>query len=221
MFEVAKVNTKRRSQADRTTETCALLVEAANVLLSERGYGRATTAEIARHAGVTTGALHHHFPTKESLFFALLDDATEQAVAQFRNLSEDRADASCTAEKLIDALWSLYGSRKYWAVWEINIGFRSDAGLYDRIVAHRRQTMARIEEAIAGNVSLSDRTRRVLLELLPFILSAMRGIFLDGVMRYDEIYLESQRSILASMLRRELDAGPAPGRAGGSRRRGA
>jgi AcrR family transcriptional regulator len=217
MYEDTMVSTRRRSQADRTMETRALLVEAAKVLLSERGYARATTAEIARHARVTTGALHHHFATKENLFFALLDDATEQAVEQFRNLDEDRADASCTAERLIDALWSLYGSTKYWAVWEINIGFRSDDALYDRIVAHRRMTMGRIREAITRNRRLSDRTRRVLLELLPFILSAMRGIFLDGFMRYDETYLENQRSILASMLRRELDAGPV--KAAGSRGR--
>lgn len=195
---------RKRSQAVRTAETRALLLEAATSLLSERGFTRTTTAEIAQAAGVTTGALHHHFPTKEALFFAVLDDMTEEAVAQFRGLVDDSQDALQTADRLISSLWSVYGGARYWSVWEINIGLRSDPAMYDRIVAHRHMTMAAIEKVIDENVRLRTRTRRVLKELLPFILSSMRGIFLDVFMRRDKAFIDGQLSVLVDMLRREI-----------------
>lgn len=207
---------RKRSQAVRTAETRALLLEAATSLLSERGFTGTTTAEIAQAAGVTTGALHHHFPTKETLFFAVLDDMTEEAVAQFRRLADDGQDASQTAGRLIRSLWSVYGGARYWSVWEINIGLRSDPAMYDRIIAHRHMTMAAIENAIGENVRLRPRTRRVLKELLPFILSSMRGIFLDVFMRRDKAFIDGQLSVLVDMLRREID-GPARRLPGGAR----
>lgn len=50
------------------------LVAAAKALFSERGYAGATTAELAARAGVTEGALFHHFRTKKAVFQAVFDD---------------------------------------------------------------------------------------------------------------------------------------------------
>src|SRR5262249_9770634 len=69
---------RRRTQLDRRTATQAALIEAAIGLLSTVGFAGTTTQLIARRARVTTGALHHHFPTKDALLFAVLDHVSER-----------------------------------------------------------------------------------------------------------------------------------------------
>jgi AcrR family transcriptional regulator len=65
-------------QADRSSATRARLVQAARELFTERPYADVGTEEIVRAAGVTRGALYHHFGGKSGL----LDAAYEQLEAE-------------------------------------------------------------------------------------------------------------------------------------------
>ncbi len=63
----------KRTQAERSDATRAALVAAARPLFAERGYAGVGTEEIARAAGVTRGALYHHFEGKRELFEAVYE----------------------------------------------------------------------------------------------------------------------------------------------------
>ena len=60
----------RRTQAERTEETRARILVAAVHVLSTRGYAGFRTAEVATQAGVSRGALTHHFPSRDELLVA-------------------------------------------------------------------------------------------------------------------------------------------------------
>lgn len=206
--EIRQLNTviRRRTQADRSATARALLVNSAITLLSEHGFARATTSAIAQHAGVTTGALHHHFPTKESLFVAVLDELTEQALALFRDLT-DTDGRKGPARSIVKTLWSLYGSKRYWAVWEINIGLRPDEPLHRALIEHRMNTRERMNRVLDANEALKPQTRRALQVLLPFLLSSMRGIFLDTFFAGHEAeWLDLQLERLIHVLDQELQS---------------
>ncbi|HEY2438548.1 MAG TPA: TetR/AcrR family transcriptional regulator [Solirubrobacteraceae bacterium] len=59
-----------------------MLIETARGLFAERGYADVGTEEIVRAAGVTRGALYHHFDGKRELFQAVYEDVERQLVEQ-------------------------------------------------------------------------------------------------------------------------------------------
>jgi AcrR family transcriptional regulator len=68
-------------KAQQSEHTRAALIAAARGLFAERGFGGVGTEEIVRAAGVTRGALYHHFSGKEDLFRAVYE-AVEQELMQ-------------------------------------------------------------------------------------------------------------------------------------------
>lgn len=63
----------KRTKAEQREQTIQELIGIARELFSRDGYAGAATEEIVARAGVTRGALYHHFGSKEGLFRAVLE----------------------------------------------------------------------------------------------------------------------------------------------------
>ena len=70
------------SKAEQTESTRHALVTAARQLFAEHGFAHTSTEAVVTLAGVTRGALYHHFADKTELFAAVYEDLE-------RNLVED------------------------------------------------------------------------------------------------------------------------------------
>ena len=82
----------RRSQADRRAETRAKLLAAARALFVELGFADTATPDIVRKAGVTRGALYHHFKDKTDLFRALAEEEAQAISAHIDRETRDIID---------------------------------------------------------------------------------------------------------------------------------
>jgi AcrR family transcriptional regulator len=72
----------RRTQAERAAETREALIAAARPLFAEYGFSDVALETIVRAAGVTRGALYHHFADKTELFAAVFERADGEVAAR-------------------------------------------------------------------------------------------------------------------------------------------
>ncbi|WP_185906475.1 TetR/AcrR family transcriptional regulator [Marinobacter sp. NP-6] len=89
----AEQSSPRRTQEQRRESTRKQILTAAISLLQEKGYAGFRINEVAEKAQVSRGAQTHHFPTKESLLLAALDqvysDVREDTLSTIRSLGAD------------------------------------------------------------------------------------------------------------------------------------
>jgi AcrR family transcriptional regulator len=82
-----------RTKAGQREATTAALIAAARELFATRGYAGVATEEIVQRAGVTRGALYHHFRGgKEELFRVVLVQISAETVAQVARVAGGAAD---------------------------------------------------------------------------------------------------------------------------------
>jgi AcrR family transcriptional regulator len=62
---------RRKPKGDKRDRTRMKLLEAARALVREKGYAQTTLEEVARRAGMTTGAIYGNFKNRDELFIAL------------------------------------------------------------------------------------------------------------------------------------------------------
>jgi AcrR family transcriptional regulator len=164
----------RRRQADRSAAMRLQLVEATVASLIEIGYARTTTVEICRRAGVTRGALLHHFDSLADLFAATLTRIYEGL------LSGSAADDSppIDGKTLVEGLWRHFSRPEYKAVIELWLASRNEPELG----AVLQPTIARIRDLASPGLN-SDLRRRLgqssdAVALYRLLLEAMIGMAL-------------------------------------------
>lgn len=83
----------------RTGATKARLLASARLLFTDRGFGVVTAEDLVQHAGLTRGALYHHFGGKgvlggkKGLFAALYEEVQREVAAKIREAAENCADS--------------------------------------------------------------------------------------------------------------------------------
>lgn len=144
----------RGTHAERSARTRQQLLGAASALVRSGGLQAASMFEVAKAAGVTPGALQHHFGTKAELMMQLVehllgsDDGSGVAWPPATQPLRRRTQA------FVQTLWQqVYLPPRFLAAWAVYFGSSGDAALMARIAERRR----------AVNVAL----RRRLLEVFP------------------------------------------------------
>jgi AcrR family transcriptional regulator len=83
-----QMKTVRRNNAARTEEMRNRLITAARALFVANGFADTSTPEIVASAGVTRGALYHHFADKKELYAAVLAEEFRSVAAEIGLVDE-------------------------------------------------------------------------------------------------------------------------------------
>ena len=85
---LSRAAVKREIKQERAVRTRGEILEAAIKLFARRGILATTMSELAKAIRMTPGALYWHFPTKEDLLLAAIDELHQRYYAEFKDLLE-------------------------------------------------------------------------------------------------------------------------------------
>jgi AcrR family transcriptional regulator len=157
---VARERSNRTSRDEQKKRTRLRVYEAAKELFKEKGYLQTRTADIAKRAGVSQGAVHAHFQSKSDILSALMVDYLEQVdaeMATFQPNSHNSIEAFCEAVLLIadiharniDQVGWYYGYAWIWA--------DEEEHHYRRLMGSLRQRFSKIlEDGVARGQILAE-----------------------------------------------------------------
>lgn len=181
-FNVAPRRSQHLSHAERSAATQAQILDAGMRVVRAKSFRAATMFEVAKAAGVTPGALQHHFGSKAELMMQLL----ERAIGSIPDRDARRAwpkptdSLSRRASGFVQALWaSAYEPPRFLVAWGIYFGSVGDAEALKRVVVVRARLRALVRERFIR--TFPELVSAPRLEVfIDFVLSSLRGM---GVVR--------------------------------------
>jgi len=183
---VAQTLGKQESKSVKMRDT---VCKAAVACLYELGYNETTISRIVDRAGVSRGAVQHHFPTKEDLIIAAAERLLERSMNFSRPSDRKGAgQASNTADELMSAWVNLINTRQYQALLEILIAARTDKRLRERISPILQRWNARIDKQMVEKFKSVGRDDQDVQLLMVMNRSLMRGLVIQDRYMNDPAY---------------------------------
>jgi AcrR family transcriptional regulator len=188
----------RRTQAERRETTRNALLDATIDLLAAEGYAATTTRRVAELAGVTPGALQHHFGSKAGL----VSEAMRRVMTRFAEEMLSAATRSCSTQRrhedLLDRMWALHQGVLFQATMELLVAARTDEYLRKEL---RRAARDRAQLIAAGAPLLYPglATDPGLIPLVMTGQATMRGLAVlafAGEEHIDELWSASRGHLL-------------------------
>jgi AcrR family transcriptional regulator len=170
----------RRSNQERSATTRAAILDATIEQLAAHGYKRTTTVEVAERAGVSRGALVHHFSTRSDLVLSALEYLCERRLAELEvgiaalTTTDDRMSA------FVDLMWSTFEGPLFIAQLELWMAARSDPELFALLLPLERGFGKRLSELYSE--ALGDGAG-AFYELTKHL---MRGMGIERLLKADE-----------------------------------
>ncbi|HVT63997.1 MAG TPA: helix-turn-helix domain-containing protein [Mycobacteriales bacterium] len=162
----------RQTQAERSESTINRILDATVECLVELGYSRTSTLVVHERAGISRGALLHHFPLRAELMAAAVDHMFEQMQATIDVTSGSQGDP---VDRAVRTLWSTFTSNLGVAAQELLTAARTDPELRTALVRREADLNRRIH-AMFGRVFGPELVSRPLYDTTFRLLAqAMRG----------------------------------------------
>lgn len=123
----------RRTQAERSDETRARVLEATIRCLHTLGYAATTTLLVAQEAKVSRGAMLHQFPTKVDLMLFVVREVYDREIVEYGQRVRLIRDPRERVLAMPELAWDVLSRPSGVAVLEVLQGSRSDPALAERL----------------------------------------------------------------------------------------
>ncbi|HEX4151853.1 MAG TPA: TetR/AcrR family transcriptional regulator [Steroidobacteraceae bacterium] len=175
----------RRTQEERSAQTRRQLVNAAIRVLQESGYANLTISKVADRAGLTNGAMQHHFSSREDLVIAVLDALYPALEMSFVDVASRKSTVKDRVGAFIDLLWQIYSRPEYLVIWDIAFGTRADAPFSAKLQVYQRDISAHMRKQLAASFADLEVTAEGTEQIFSLVASCLRGFALQTVFGVD------------------------------------
>lgn len=108
----------------RIDTTRRKIVAAARRLVARSGYGGISIPDVAKEAGISTGSIYSHFPSKTVLFEEVYKLASRHEIEAFRQVAETKGTAPERLARMVEtfAQRALAGRKLAWSLLVESVG---------------------------------------------------------------------------------------------------
>ncbi len=197
----------RRRQEDRTRDAKSKLLNAAIQVLLRDGYGGLTTKEVAKTAGLSYGALMHHYATKEELVVAATSMVYEECIVRGQRVAQTDDAVRNPLEGYIADCISVYFEWPFIAALEVVMVARTDPGLMAQILpvmVHYRATCDSIWLEVFEKSGVPESTATGFMSLS---LNLVRGMAVNRFWNHDEAQYKTSIDRWTALANAQMRAG--------------
>ncbi|KQU86342.1 hypothetical protein ASD00_31080 [Ensifer sp. Root31] len=179
------------TQQERTAEASRLLKSATIDLLFEQGLSRTSTADIARRAGLSRGALTHHFSSREAIIVESVAYQLELACEDLDRFGHEFRKHQGTTDELIDHVWQLMSDRLYYVTLEYLPESRHNPEFKQKLVPVVQKFHNSLD-TIWGHFADHMGVERAMAQTwLNATMCVIRGLVAQSILREDPPYFAS------------------------------
>ncbi len=120
-------NPQRRTQAERHAETHQRIIDATVVCIDELGFHNTTMQKVAREAGVTVGAVQHHFASKSDLLAGVLENGFQNMTLHMESVLFEGKPLPERVSLFIECCWQHCNAPAFQANLHILMGLRNES----------------------------------------------------------------------------------------------
>lgn len=203
----------RRTQAERRTATRAALVAAAVEMVVRDNTADVRLNEVAALAGVTKGAIQHHFASKVDLRLAVVEAGWMDLIDRIESIGPVEGPLADRIDLLVDKMWESYSRDVCHAAFVIATTTPPDSELVGRqehLYRSARDTLERIWAAALADTGLGPEALRAVRRFV--------RIYITGLLTHRRVdpdtpptgpQLETLKAVLAQMLSQQIPLGVA------------
>jgi AcrR family transcriptional regulator len=158
----------------------AHIVEAAMRVLARQGYAHSSLMDIANEVGMSKGAVHYHFPTKEALITQVLETACDAVAERTRKMWTAGADPLEAMRSAIHELWRVRAelSDEVKVVADLLAQSLHDDKLREPLATYYRFASSQVEDHLRTNAEALGLRCKIDHKFLPRIMHAL----MDGLL---------------------------------------
>ena len=192
----------RRTQEQRTADTRAALFAAAVTTIDRLGYAGANNASIADEAGVSRGAITHHFTTRAAFMAEVVRWVFDQETVIFRDLM-DEAHVGSRVSDWPALLWDVFSRPSGVAVMEILVASRSDPELAALVLPMQ----AEVERTGAANFLQTIGGQQLDMAAIRLVVWAIRGMTMGRTFIDDPDGMKQAVALFSRLIDRAVPGG--------------
>jgi AcrR family transcriptional regulator len=191
----------RRTQTQRRNETQRKILDTAIAILRAKGYAGLRTVDVADLAGVSRGALTHHFPSKELLVAGALQDVFVRAAQQGLTRAHGRPTVEQAVEALLDDYQDFYFSGFFLIAIELTTASGSDSEIAEKAREISTSNRAPVEAAWTKALTESGMPKKSAKDIVLLTGSIVRGLAVRKLLKDDPPSFKRQLTLWRQMVK--------------------
>lgn len=199
----------RRSQEERSADTRRRLLDATVACLIDAGARGTTTTAVQERAGVSRGALMHHFPSKASLWVAAVRHLAAQRGANLRREAAALPEDGDRISQAIDLLWDTFQGPLFTATMELWTAARTDPELAEAVYQWERELRGDLDAVMVELFGPQVADSPAFAQAIELTLQFLRGAAMTSILRRNPhrqaAVIERWKQIFASIVEAELE----------------